>query len=166
MKFGLYYRHAYTGSDLYVLVQQIAALLIAPFMLFSSGYTGLFTSRGLLALLFDAGFSVLPRAEALALSLTYRRTESELIVFFSVLVFALALGLVYGRLLHGEKSGVVTRVVLAVLLSADLLLRLLPFSFNGAFGISAAVLGFAVRLACLVLVLLDLRACRRGYNAG
>ena len=166
MRFGLYHRHAYTGSEIAVLVQQIAALLIAPFMLFSSGYTGLFTSRGLLSLLFDAGFSILPRAEALALSLTYRRTESELIVFFSVLAFALALGLISGRLLRGEKSGVVTRVVLAVLLSADLLLRLLPLPFNGAFGIVPAVLGFAVRLVCLVLVLLDLRACRRGNNAG
>ncbi len=165
MRFGLYHRHAYTGSEICVIVQQIAALLIAPFMLFSSGYTGLFTSHGFLAWLFDAGISILPRSEALALSLAYRRTESELFVFFTVLALALAWGLVSGRLLHGKKSGVVTRVVLAVLLSADLLLRLLPLSFNGTFGIPAAMLGFAVRLACLVLVLLDLRAYRRGNNA-
>lgn len=165
MKFGLYRRHAFTGSEIYVLVQQAAALLIAPFMLLSSGYVGLFTSRGLFSLLFDAGLSVLPRAETLALSLAYRRTESELVVFFSVLILALALGLVSGKLLRGERTGVAARVVLAVLLCADLLLRLLPFSFNDAFGVPSAVLGFAVRLVCLVLVLLDLRAIRRGEKA-
>ena len=165
MRFGLYRRHAFTGSEIYVLVQQAAALLIAPFMLLASGYVGLFASRSLFALLFDAGLSVLPRAETLVLSLAYRRSESELVVFFSAMILALAWGLVSGKLLRGEKTGVATRIVLAVLLCADLLLRLLPFSFNAAFGFPAAVLGFAVRAACLVLVLLDLRAIHREEKA-
>ena len=165
MRFGLYRSHSFTGSEVYVLVQQTAALLIAPFMLLASGYAGLFASRGLFALLFDAGLSVLPRAETLALSLAYRRTESELVVFFSAMILALAWGLVSGKLLRGERTGVAARVVLAVLLCADLLLRLLPFSFNAAFGVPAAVLGFAVRTACLVLVLLDLRAIHREEKA-
>ena len=33
MKLGLYRRHTFTGSEIYVFVQQAAALLIAPFML-------------------------------------------------------------------------------------------------------------------------------------
>ncbi len=164
MRFGLNPRRAATGAETAVLIWQIAALLPAPYMLFASGYRGLFMSRGPLAWLCDAGFSILPRAETLLLSLAYRRTESELVVFFAALIAALVWGVVSRRLLRGERTAVPVRWVLLALIGADIVLRLLPLPFNGAFGTAMAVLGLVVRLGSFVLVLLDLRAHRRGND--
>ncbi len=160
MKFGLSYPRSVTGAEAAVLIQQVAALLLAPFMLFSSGYRGLFASHGFLSILFDAGISTLPRAETLALSFVYRKTESDLLFFFAALILALAWGLLSRRLLRGEKTALKTRFVLAALILADLILRLLPFHFNRVFGLPMGIFGFAVWLISLVLVLLDIRAYR------
>ena len=162
MTFGINLRKQRTGADVSLLAYQISALLTVPYVVVVSGYLYLVTHRGLLADLFDLGLSALPRWEALGLSWVYRRTSSEVIAYFIMLGLALGAGLLGRLLLRGSReTGLRTRVVMAVLLAADLVVRLLPLSFNGAFGTVCAVLGFVVRLACLVLVVLDLRADRR-----
>ena len=67
------------------------------------------------------------------------------------------IGLLAGALLHG-KTAWAARRFLVLWIAADLLLRLLPLGLNRAFGLPAAILGFALQLACLVLCVLDLRA--------
>ena len=73
---------------------------------------------------------------------------------------ALVFGVVMNRLLHSER-GRTTRVVLAVLIAVDLILRLLPLGFTNAFGLPCEILAFALCAVSLVLVALDLRAGRK-----
>ena len=162
MTFGINLRKQRTGADVCLLIYQISALLAVPYVVVVSGYLYLVTHRGLLADLFDLGLSALPRWEVLGMSWVYRRTSSEVIAYFIMLVLALAAGLLGRVLLRGSRTkGIRTRVVMAALIIADLAVRLLPMHFNAAFGTVCAVAGFLVRLACLVLLILDLRADRR-----
>ncbi len=165
MKFGVGIPRKLTGAELAVRVVQIASLLPSLYILSASGYRGLFAQGGVLAALFDLGLSILPRWEALGLSALYRLTSRETVFYFTMLAFALAWGLV-SRPLLGEKRGVAGRKLLAALIAADLVLRLLPFRFNLAFGAPMAAVGFTLRLACLILVVLDLRSHRRTQKEG
>ena len=161
MKFGVGIRNKLTGAELTVRVVQIASLLPGLYLLAASGYRGLFAQDGMFGLLFRLGMSLLPRWEAWALSVLYRLTSGELVFYFTMLGLALAWGLL-SRPLLGPQRGVVGRTILAGLIAADLVLRLLPLSCNAAFGLPMAVIGFCTRFVCLVLVLLDLRAHCRG----
>ena len=149
MKFGIDVRGKLTGADLAVRIVQIAAAL--PTLL---------TQDTPLTYLFSLGVCAVPRAVALALSALYRQTGGE--ALFSMLLVAAALfyGVVMNRLLHSER-GRTTRVVLAVLIAIDLILRLLPLGFTKAFGLPCEILAFALRAASLVLVVLDLRAGKK-----
>lgn len=160
MKFGVGIRKKLTGAELSVRIYQAASLLPCLYVLSASGYRGIFAQRGLFSLLFDLGISTLPRWESLTLSTLYRLSSSELAVYFTALALALIWGMASRRLL-GEKTGVTVRWVYAGLILLDLVLRLLPLRFNGVFGLPMAAAGFMVRLICLALVLLDLRAHRR-----
>ncbi len=156
MKFGFENRKHRTGADLCVRILQIASLLPALYMLVVPGYPGIVTHRSVLSVLFDLGFSALPRLETLALSLLYRRTGSEIMMFFVLLIAALAFGLLSRRLL--ERFPRATRLVFAVLICVDFILRLLPLRVNTAFGLPCAAVGFAAQLGCLALIALDLKA--------
>lgn len=161
MKFGVNIRGKLTGAELAVRVFQIASLLPLAYMLLASGYPYLFTRYGLFSVLFDLGLASLPRVEAFGLSALYRLTSSELAVYFVLLGFALAFGLLMNALLKGgEKKPRVSRAVWAALIALDLVSRLVPLPF-AELPLYARILGFAVRLACLALILLDLRAAKR-----
>jgi uncharacterized membrane protein YqaE (UPF0057 family) len=167
MTFGLNEKARMTGAGLYARVFQIASLLPPVYIFLVSGYMALISRKGLFSILFDLGISALPRAEVLALSWVYRLTSSEVIVHFALLILGFVFGLVVTRLLKKEKAARGTRRVLAVLIAADLVLRLIPLRFNLAFGPAAAIAGFVIRLGCLALLLLDMRAARgnTGGNA-
>ena len=80
-------------------------------------------------------------------------------VFFAVVGFALVLGLLSRKLLReGPRAALLSRYAFGALIAADLGLRLLPLGINRVFPAWAAAAGFAVRLVCLGLVVLDLRA--------
>ncbi len=158
MKFGINLRKTLTGAETAVRVFQICSLLPLAYMLVASGYPYLFTHESLFSVLFDLGIAAIPRAEALGLSLLYRKSGSEIVVYFVLLGFALLVGLAAKALLKGPERRVKTsRLVWAVLIGLDLILRLIPLPFAGL-AFYASALGFAVRLGCLALILLDLRA--------
>ena len=162
MKFGVKPGKHLSGAGLYTILTQAASLLPLPYFLTVSGYLGIITKRGALPFLFDAGFAALPRWESLLLSLLYRKTAHELLVCFVLLAAALAFGIVMKRLLPSEgKTAVVLRVVLCVLIAADLLLRLALPGFRAVFGLPAALTGLAVRLAGLALLLADLIVAKK-----
>lgn len=166
MKFGIGIRKALSGAGLYVMILQAASLLPALYIVVASGYMGLFAKNSVLSVLFDLGASAIPRWEALCVSLLYRLTSSEVAVHFALLGGALVFGFVSGALLNGKyRTARGARIVFAALICADLVLRLLPLHFNIAFGWPAAAVGFAVRLCCLALLLLDLRADRKNRAA-
>ena len=50
------------------------------------------------------------------------------------------------------------RKVFMVLIALDLVLRVLPFSFNLAFGLPFEVIGFAVRLLSVAALYMDIKA--------
>ena len=161
MKFGVNIRGKLTGAELAVRVYQIAALLPLGYMLLASGYPYLLTKNGLFSVLFDLGLASLPRAEALGLSLLYRRSASELAVYFTMLALALTVGLLANALLKGgEKKPRVSRAVWASLIALDLVFRFIPLPF-AELPLYARIVGFALRLGCLALILLDLRAAKR-----
>ena len=58
-----------------------------------------------------------------------------------------------------------TSVIFAVLVFADLIIRLLPLKVNTVFGIVPEVIGFMIRLGCLVMIILDLVADKREQKA-
>lgn len=157
MKFGIDVRGRLTGADLAVRIVQIAAALPMLYFVILSGWLALLTQDTPLTYLFSLGVCAVPRAVALGLSALYRQTGGE--ALFSMLLVAAALfyGVVMNRLLHSER-GRATRVVLAVLIAIDLVLRLLPLGFTRAFGLPCEILAFASCAVSLVLVILDLRA--------
>ena len=160
MKFGIDVRGRLTGADLAVRIVQIAAALPMLYFVILSGWLALLTQDTPLTYLFSLGVCSVPRAVALGLSALYRQTGGE--ALFSMLLVAAALfyGVVMNRLLHSER-GRTTRVVLAILIAIDLILRLLPLGFTKAFGLPCEILAFALRSASLILVLLDLRAGKK-----
>lgn len=157
MKFGIDVRGKLTGADLAVRIVQIAAALPMLYFVILSGWLALLTQDTPLTYLFSLGVCAVPRAVALGLSALYRQTGGE--ALFSMLLVAAALfyGVLMNRLLHSER-GRTTRVVLAVLIAIDLILRLLPFGFTKAFGLPCEIIAFALCAVSLVLVILDLRA--------
>ena len=159
VRFGLDNIKIYNGADIYVKVFQITSLFPLIYIFAATGYASIMTSRNPLAVLFDLGMCMIPRAEALALSAAYRMTSSEVVVYFGLLVTAIALGLILGKLFDARhENSLKAHKVVIVLIAADLVLRLLPFGFNIAFGLPAEALGFAVRAVCLALLVLDVRA--------
>ena len=161
LRFGVGLRGSLSGAELSVRILQGAALPPALFILLVSAYPPAMLHRGVAAVLFELGLSALPRWELLLLSLLYRLSGSEVLLAFALLVFALVFGLIAGRLLRSKRSAVTARKVYAALVLADLALRLLPFRFNLAFGLPFVIAGFLLRLGCLALVWLDLRAAKK-----
>ena len=160
MKFGIDIRGKLTGADLAVRIVQIAAALPMLYFVILSGWLALLTQDTPLTYLFSLGVCAIPRAVALGLSALYRHTGGEVLFSMLLVAAALAFGVVMNRLLHSER-GRTTRVVLAVLIGIDLILRLLPFGFAKAFGLPCEILAFAFRAVSLILVLLDLRADKK-----
>lgn len=157
MKFGFDDRRQLTGAGAHIRILQISALLPVPYFLIVPTYPAMSTGRNVFSALFDLGFSALPQWETWALSMLYRAAASEMLVFFALLIAALALGLAAKPLLMRFPRG--TRSVLAMLIAVDLALRLVPWT-KAAFGLPCAIFGFAIRLAGLALLLLDLRAAK------
>ena len=165
--FGTDLRRKLSGADLYIRILQITSVLPVLYIFLVTGAPQLLTGKSIFSSLFSCGIEALPRGESLFLSWLYRYTSNEVIVYFVILFLALFAGILGNRLFRdNHKSGRTTRKVFAVLLAADLVFRVLPFSFNHAFGFPAAAFGFAVRLACLLLILLDLRADRHAVREG
>ncbi len=162
IRFGLNSRKQLTGADLYVRIMQIAAVAPAVYILIASGYLYVFAVDGPLSFMFDMGISILPRWAVLILSAVYRKTLSEVLVCFMLTVSALVLGLIMKRLLeeHEGQSKLQRniRYVLIGLIAADLILRLIPFGFSDQFGTGISVAGAIIRIACLCLLIMDLRA--------
>ena len=162
VRFGVGLRKALSGAELAVRFGQVCSMLCALYLLVVSTYRPAMLHLGFPAVIFDLSASALPRWWLLALAFLYRLSGSEVILAFAILVPALAVGLAAGRLLRDRGTAVTARKVYAALVLADLVLRLLPFRFNLAFGWPFAVAGFLLRLGCLALILLDLRADKKG----
>ncbi len=163
--FGTDVRRALSGADLYVRIFQITSVLPILYIFAATSYPPILISRGFFSAVFDLGMSAIPRWEALALSSLYRATSNEIFVYFALLFIAFFAGILGNRLFRdNHKNGDVTRKGTIVLLGADLILRLLPLSFNMAFGLPAAVCGFAVRAVCLCLAAMDLRKAKALEN--
>ena len=151
----------FTGAHLAVAIYQVASLLALPYILAVIGYPAIITNDNALSFLFDVGVMAVPRIEALCLSLLYGATSNEVAVYFAMLIPALVVGLVFGKLLPENSSVCVTlRKALVVFIACDLVLRVLPFGFNLAFGLLPAAVGWLVQAACLVFVTLDLRSVK------
>ena len=159
IRFGVPERKSLTGAELAIRAFQVFSLLPIPYVLAIVGYPAISTTDNILSVLFGIGFASLPRAEALLLSACYRASLSEVTVIAILLLVVLVCGIVFRRLLaRDDGSAVPLRRVYAVWIAVDLVLRLIPLPFNLAFGIVAQLIGFCLRLACLALVVLDLRA--------
>ena len=158
IRFGVGVRNALSGGELAVRAGQVFSMVCAFFLLAASAYRPMMLHRGVFAILFALAASALPRWWLLILALIYRVSGSEVILAFAFLVPALAFGLAAGRLLREKRFAGRARKVFGALILAELVFRLLPFRFNLAFGLPSAILGFLLRLGCLILILLDLRA--------
>ena len=166
MKFGINIRKKITGAELSVRVFQFLSVLPVFYIAVASAYMALLTQKGVLQALCEYGMAALPRTEAFLLSLLFRKTGHEVLVVFALLAAALAMGFGGGAVLRAKHNTARTaRWVYAALIAADLVLRLLPLHINRVISLPAAIVGFVLRLACIVLVLLDLRADRKAAPA-
>ncbi len=162
VEFGFNDRKKLTGAGLAVLVMQISSLLPLLYIILFDGYPSVITRDDIVSWLFDLGITAIPRWEALILSVIYRRYLSELAVYFLLAGIAFIYGIAAGKLLKSDPGkAALFRKILVVLLGVDLVIRLLPFRFNLAFGMPFAVISFLIRLGCLALVLKDFQAVRR-----
>ena len=150
-----------SGAHIYVDIFQLASLLPLVYILISAGSYTIFTREGFTSALFDLGINALPRVWILALSLLYRLTLNEVLVSFALAAGALVYGIVMKRALRREGGAKALRCVLAVLIAADIAVRLLPLRVNTVFAPGYRWAGLAVRLICLALVAADLIAARR-----
>lgn len=165
VEFGIDIRRKLTGADLYVRIFQICSLLPLPYMFLATAHPPVLSSRNLFSVLFDMGIFSLPRLEAYALSGLYRLTSSEVVVYFVILAVAMALGFVSSRVLRGNPEvSIRFHKAAEVLITLDLSIRIIPVKANIAFGIPAAVIGLAVRAACLYLVIRDMKATAQTAN--
>ena len=165
-EFGFNDRKKLTGAGLAVLVMQISSLLPLLYIILFDGYPAVITRDDIVSWLFDLGITVIPRWEALMLSVVYRRYLSELAVYFLLAGIAFLYGIAAGKLLKSDSGkAALFRKILIVLLGLDLVIRVLPFRFNRAFGMPFAISSFLIRLGCLVLVLNDFRAAGKRKNA-
>ncbi len=165
MKFGIEIRREHTGADVAVAMGQIAAGLPMLSLVILSGWLPLIPEKSALSYLFSLGVCAIPRLAALGLSVLYRHTGGEVLFSMVLTAAALAYGL-WMRSLLPSKRGKTARVILAALMAADLVLRLLPLGFAAQFGLAAELPAFALRAAGLVLILLDLRAGKNPKPAG
>ena len=166
MNFGINERGKLTGAQLAVRIMQACAVAASLFTFIVPGYLSLLTHRGVLSTLVELGFGAIPRVEAVALSVIYRLTSSEILMHFGLLGFALVFGLIMEPLLSGKpKKAIAVRVVFAALIAIDLILRLIPIHINEAFGLHSSIFGFAVRLCCLGLIIADIVVFRRKARA-
>ena len=158
IRFGIDVRRAMTGADLYVKVLQISSILPLLYIFTATGYMAIMGSRNVLSVLFDLGMCAIPRVEALALSYLYRLTSSEIFVYFALLAIALAVGVATDKILRGAPdASVKAHRIVAALIGFDLVLRLIPLSFNMTVGLPAEAAGWIVRAVCLALVIRDLK---------
>lgn len=159
VRFGIDIRRQLTGADIYVRIFQICTLFPLPYIYISMIHPAIYGTRNLLSVLFDTGMSSIPRAEAYALSFLYRTTLSEEAVYFIMLAVAIALGFAADRVLRGNRDlSVRMHKAFEVLICLDLAIRIVPVRANYAFGIPAAIAGFAVRAFCLYLLIRDMKA--------
>ena len=165
MKFGLGSSKKITGSHLSLYIFQFVSVLPAIYILVASGFMALLSMDGIVPFLCLTVFSIIPRAESIGLSYLYRLTSGEAFVCMGLLLSALIVGLILNKLLRSkEKTAFIVRIIYAVFLAADLILRLLPFSFNKAFGFAPDAIGFAVTLICLALVAADIIVYKTHVN--
>lgn len=157
IRFGIQQRKVINGAALYLRIFQAASLLMLPYIFLINIYPAVITGHNLWSVLFELGLVSIPRAEALLLSFIYRFTLNEIIIYFIPLVIAFVYGLIILKLLDGpEKRAVLIRKILIILIALDLVLRLLPFSFNYTFAWYYVVIGCLARIACLIFLILDL----------
>ncbi len=150
-------KHRMTFTGLAILIFQILSLLPLPYIFMATGSYQLIMSKGILSLLFDLAATALPRPEVLLISFIYRKTLNEIVVFFLFPAIALLAGLVTRAMLRYEgPKARAARYLLALFCLTDLIVRILPVSFNKVYPVPYQVLGFLVALACLVLIVIDI----------
>ena len=158
IRFGINDRKVISGAGLYLKIFQIISLLPLPYIFLTTLYPAVITGRNIWSVLFDLGLVAIPRAEALLMSFLYKLTLNEIIVYFIPLVIAFVWGLILKKILGGsEKGAILIRKILIIVLFFDLVLRLLPFSFNYSFAWYYVIFGCVVRAACLIFLILDLK---------
>ena len=158
----LYRLKKLSGTEIYVLLVQIASLLPVLYILVGVGSNTLYTQKSIFSVLFELGIAFLSKAEVFCLSLFYRVSGNELYVYFVILILALVFGLVIKRLMHGsEKTAKATSIVLAVWIICDIVVRLLPLRVNTVQEPLFRILGLVFRIICLLLVGSDILKRRR-----
>ena len=146
-----------SGTGIAVIMFQALSLLMSFYILIIPGYYYLITNRNVLTFLFDLSGACLPRFEYLILSVIYRKTLNEIIVFFCITGSALIFGLVMGRLLQGKNAvPKIIRIIYLVLILSDVILRVLPLEVNRAFRTEYQIAGVIFRGVMFVLVFRDL----------
>ena len=165
MKFGLTIRRGLCGATLAVYILELSAMLPVLYILAVPGYPAVVTGRNLLSFACELGLGLMPRVGFWALSLLYRRTLSETAVCFTLLISALIFGVLADNVLrYGAARGRRLRIVFCALVAADLLVRLLPLSFNRALSAAPSIAAAFVLCICFVLILLDLLADRKSNS--
>ncbi len=131
-------------NKIYIRFEQIVLLLPLLYLLSVSGSNVQIMQRDLLTSSFELGLSLLPRVTLFLLSLLYRLSRNEVLLYFAFIGIALLIGMIFAKKEAGD------RWIILFLLS-DLLLR--PFGFR-RLSLPWELLSILIRIAVLSCFLL------------
>lgn len=138
------------GFNGYFVLLQIAALLTVPFIIMQALNPAMYVE----APVFCASISSLPRVVTVFAAKLYVLTRNE--ALFSVAVIAVTLLIGFAWKKAPQKYRKVFLLIIAILLTADLVIRLLPLWVNNILPEIYNEIGFAVRCISLASVLLGI----------
>lgn len=142
--------------ELYVYVEQSLLLIPLLYIFVVSGSYYQIMSINIITITFEFGMSFLPRIIMWLSSIVYHSSMSEIVMYFSMAFLSLIIGLIASKtILHKYNDKLIYHDILIGFNVLDIILRLLPLSFNNIFYNYVDILALIFRIICLILIIYD-----------
>ena len=142
--------------ELYVYIEQSLLLIPLLYIFVVSGSYYQIMSINIITITFEFGMSFLPRIIMWLSSIVYHSSMSEIVMYFAMAFLSLIIGLIASKtILNKYNDKLIYHDILIGFNALDIILRLLPLSFNNIFYNYVDILALIFRIICLVLIIYD-----------
>lgn len=142
--------------ELYVYVEQSILLIPLLYIFVVSGSYYQIMSINIITITFEFGMSFLPRIIMWLSSIVYHSSMSEIVMYFTMAFLSLIIGLIASKtILNKYNDKLIYHDILIGFNALDIILRLLPLSFNNIFYNYVDILALIFRIICLLLIIYD-----------
>lgn len=142
--------------ELYVYVEQSILLIPLLYIFVVSGSYYQIMSINIITITFEFGMSFLPRIIMWLSSIVYHSSMSEIVMYFTMAFLSLIIGLIASKtILNKYNDKLICHDILIGFNALDIILRLLPLSFNNIFYNYVDILALIFRIICLLLIIYD-----------